>query len=790
MRQLCILLGMLLIQSLSAQTNYTVNGKVLDEAGEAVSWATVVLYTLEDTSLITGVYSDESGQFSIVTEQANCLLTASSVGMGKYSQTLQLTEPVTTLADFQLSNGVTLDQIEVKAKRLELTYQNGVLSYIPQNIFEDNSLDFLKTVPLLMTDRNENLLIKGNSAKVLINGKDLRISGEELKAYLRTLPPDRILKVEVITNPSAKYEADGSAGILNIVLKSIPKNFAGSIYSNVVYNERWSALAGGSFSYFADKFGVALSLRQSYNEGFNNLFVSKVPVGDANSKIQFTDQSDTETDWNLTSGKLSLNYFINQRNTLSGFFKGYRQRLDLGILGNTEIVDNSVPFTTTLNSDSDFNDQSFTAGLDYSLTLDSAGTVLNMEYLHLNADKENTTGQLTKFFEGNVENDDFGLQSVNDQSYRLHAAKLDLTYPISPKVVLETGLKYSNVLNQNNLEYIYNPSDQQYILTPIESNAYDYHENIYAFYLSGNLTFDNVILSLGNRIEYTVYESEVDKIDGIQRNDDDYLNFFPNIGITYVTPKGNAFSASYGRRLNRPSYRDLNPSILYVTQYIYSQGDPFLQPEYSNNFEITAKTGRLVTSLFANLIDQPLGEYILQNDENQSLLVVKNNLDESKTVGLLLSSGFDLSPKIGLQVSAIGQWQSSQLDDNTNDVYSANVNANLNYQVNKWLGLNWSTYYTSPFLYGLYKVDGQFINNAGISIKHHPWRFKLSVRDIFQSGFWDSEITSDAYITQWVNRWPTGVVTFSVSYRFGNGKVKSKGRYKGDGSTDETNRIN
>ena len=711
------------------------------------------------------------------------------MGAGTYIDTLRLTEALTDLGKIKLQNGLVLEEVEVKAKKLEMAYQNGKLTYAPRNTAYQGSMEFLKTVPLLDMDKDENLLLKGDYVRVLINGRDLNLRGEELKSYLRALDVERILKVEVITNPSARYDAEGSSGILNIVLKKRPKGFLGTLSSNTIYNGNWNYQLGGNASFSTDKIGTSFSLRYSDTKAFNDLRVNKSRIGESKAQSLFEDRSRSDLNTEFLVGKANINYFIDDKNTIGAFVKAFKQRREILNDGTSNFMVQDFPFKTELQADNYFDEINYSTGLNYTRVLDTLGTQLEVEYLHVGVDRDNNADQSMQFFEDEIFQDRFALTSLNEQDYTIHSVRADLNYIVNSKISLETGLKYSDVLNENNLVYNYNTNDQQYILIPIENNLYDYHERIYAFYLSGSFAFDRLALKLGNRIEYTDYTTVVNIEGKEERNRNDYLNFFPNLGITYTTDNGNSLSFSYGRRLERPNYADLNPSILYVTQYIYSQGNPLLLPEYSDNFELGLKVGKWITSVFANFKEQPIGDYLVQDEAQNTLLLVKENFTESTDLGVLFTTNFDLTKKADLRFYGIGRWQRNTFEENFEENWSANLSLRFNYQFDSKLSANWSVNYTSPFLYGLYRVNGQLVNNAGITWNQGPFTVGATVSDIFGGGRWDSQITTDGFTNYWLNRWPTSVINLSVRYQFGNGKSGSKGRYRGKTSSQESDRI-
>lgn len=779
---------------LLGQSSYEVKGTVQSLEGEAVAFATVTLLSPADSSLVAGDYTNEEGLFKLTSQREQVVLVITYFGTDRHTQLLKL-EGDADLGVLQLEQDVMLEEVEVSARRRTVNYTNGTLTFLNTGqVPGQNSLELLKSVPLLMTDKDNNLLIKGSYAKVLINNRDLKLKGEELENYLKTLSPDQIAKVEVITNPSAKYEASGVMGIVNIITKEKPRGFSASVNTEGSYARYFSSRLGAGLNYFSDKFGISLNLRRSDYKSFNDLNIIRTPLRSAANISSIAEESHYVTDGVFSRANLSFNYYLNPNHTFSAFVKAYRDTPHNQITGNTRFVEEGNDQSTDFMSNSALTENNLTMGANYEIRLDSSGQSLTFDYIHLKVRKDNLADQLTTFYLNGEFADDFKLSNPDLQDYTLHSVKGDYSLPLSTSATLEAGLEYTQLLNKNLLTYDYPTEDSAFIYIPIRDNDYTYREKTYSAYLSGNFNWNPFSLRVGARAEFTDFSTLAKDSDSEQRNEDTYLNLFPNLALSYTSDQGNTLSLSYSRRLNRPYYRDLNPSILYATQYLYMQGNSFLRPEYSNNLELGAKLGQYIFALFANFKKQTIGDYLIQDETYNTTLLSKRNLDSSDDLGFMVNTSYDVGKKATLRLSALGQWQRNALqvgdEDLVRTLTTLRLNGTLSYKLFDRMHATWSARYNSPFLYGLYRVEGQFINSLNLVYQMQRLNVGIGVQDIFNAGQWDSELISDTYRTRWINRWPTGIISLSLSYQFGSQEAASKGNYSGSDDRREINRIN
>lgn len=784
-----LLSGLFLI--LNAQVS--ISGKLVDAADEPVAFATVTLYQDADQQdIITGDYTDENGAFDLTISETG-LLVISYVGGEDFQQEITTLEN-TDLGTIQMSNSITLEGVEVTAQKAQVTYKNGTLSYMNngETVAEDG-VEFLKNIPMVLADKDDNLLIKGSNAKILINGRDMKMQGEELKAYLKSLTPAQIEKVEVITNPSARHEAAGATGIINIITKEKPQGWFSSIGLSGTYREVFTNRQNASISYFANKIGVSANVVRSDYGYYNILTVDRRLQNAPDAAPIFSENARYDGIGKYYSSKLAINYNISENSTLSAFAKWNNSDRVGDSNGQSSFTENGQARLTNFHNDELDNGNDLTTGINYDVKLDTFGKKLNLDYLYVKSNNDKSSDQISNFFTANELTDDFGLLSLNQSNYEVHSVRADYEQSFGKNGRVEVGLKYSHSLNTSALDYTFDAADSKFILLPIMDNNFRYEENLAAAYVSSDYELNNWSFRAGLRAEYTAFNNELSDRENVQTNSDDYFNLFPNMAATYTTENDNTFSATYSRRLNRPYFRDLNSSIEYSTQYLYQQGNPFLQPEYTNNFELNSKIGSHVISLYATFMNQGISQHVDQDIETNTSLMRTLNFAKNRNIGASYNTSFDVTKSTGVQLNVTGEYQSSELDyknEITNQsVFSVVVRTSVNQKISEHFKVNWTAYYSTPFLYGAYQVKGQFTNNINIQYQKDNLSISLGMRDIFSAGKWDSQLNTPELSTTWVNRWRTGVVSLGINYSFGNQKAAGKGRYNGKSSSEETNRI-
>lgn len=468
-------------------------------------------------------------------------------------------------------NGKKKLLLERKADRLIFNVEASVAS---QGM--DGS-ETLANVPMLKVDDNlGSISIAGKSSvNVMVNGRMLNLSGTNLINYLKTIRSENIAKIEVITTPPAKYEAQGNSGLINIILKKNPNlGWSGSVNTGLNQRTYSGGNSTGSLNYQTEK--LSLSLKTSYSDGAKRSEENYSILGAS----QNYSRSVRKDMWKELTPNLNLSYKLNKNSEIGIEYIFSHQKSGMDILNETRNVDTDLSAENLLTKT--FHREkapTHTLSAYYDLKLDSLGKKLSFagNFFKNNSDTEVNFSTLKL--------SDNSIQYVNTKSFvepQVFSLQGDLELPFSFGTI-ETGLKFNQFKNSTDLQY-FNIINNQYIPDLQRANLFEYREENYAVYFSYAKSFgEHWETKAGLRYENTQAQSFTPSTN--QENKYNYGQWFPSAFVSYKKEK-NVFSLSYSRRINRPSMSNLNPFRWYENPYSYSSGNPLLTPSYINNLEL------------------------------------------------------------------------------------------------------------------------------------------------------------------------------------------------------------
>lgn len=574
-----------------------IKGKVVDASTKnPLEYATISIFSKRDSSVISGDITDEKGFFSIETRPGRHFVKIDFIGyQHKIINDIAINREnrMVDLGIIELDiNSAILDEVEVRAEKsnVQMSLDKKVF-----NVGKDlantggSAADILDNVPSVAVDIEGNVSLRGSEGvQVLVDGKPSGLVGIGNANGLRSIPANLIDKVEVITNPSAKYEAEGAAGIINIVLRK----------------ERKKGL-NGSFDFTVGApsiYGAAINLnyRKKKFNFFTNLGINhRKNIGGGNAYQEFyrTNSTDiTKTFRTHERGGLSGNirfgadYYFNKNNILtSSFIYRVGDEDNLAELTYWDFInDEDNLISRTYRTDHEGEEEK---KLEYVLTYKR---LLGKKGHELVADirfQDNTEKENSDFLESYFLADDTpsGLpaylqRSANEEGERRMIAKLDYTLPLgSKKQKFEAGFQgsFRDIKNDYLVEEL---ADDNWKVFEGLSNNFKYEENIYAAYAIYGNKINKFSFQIGTRLEYSDVITELQQTNEV--NPRDYLSFFPSVHLTYDLPKNNAIQLSYSRRLRRPRFWDLNPFFTLSDARSRFTGNPDLDPEFTDSYEI------------------------------------------------------------------------------------------------------------------------------------------------------------------------------------------------------------
>ncbi|TAM95967.1 MAG: TonB-dependent receptor [Chitinophagaceae bacterium] len=795
--------------SLAKNNQEEITGKVANENHQAVPFATVTLLKADDSALIKGNITDELGQYVFTNIPAGKYITSASViGMLKsYSRPFEINEahskvmvPELILKDnTQLLKGVNVTAskpfIEHKLDKTVVNVENSVVST------GNTVLEVLEKVPGVQVDNDGNISLKGKSGvTIMINGKLTYLSQEQLTAMLKSMSASQLSQIEIITNPSAKYDASGTAGIINLKLK---KNANEGFNGNVMlgyYQSTHSTYNGGlNLNYKKDKINLFGNYSRNGGGGSNDMELIRRFYNGNSKSLNSQMEQNSINHWSYTyqSIRAGIDYNINKNNTLGALitYSGNPQTSRRN--GPIHFYDAGMNLDSLVvpHSEIDNSWHSVTYNLNYKLTIDTAGQELtaNFDYSPFSS----TSGQnySTEYFDG------VGIQ-LHEPKYRrgnlpsgidIKSGKIDYTLPLKNKMQFEAGVKSSLVTSDNNVQYE-NQIDGKWLNDTGTTNHFIYKENINAAYINFKKELKKGwAFQLGLRGEQTVSKADQVTIDSVVNRN--YFQLFPSVFVKKDLNKNNTLTFSYSRRIDRPDYGSLNPFTYYIDDYTYSQGNPFLQPQLTNSFELSHSfKSILFTTLNYSHTSDVITGIIKQNDTTHVGYEMNENLNTMNNIGISVSMPIQVT-KWWMTNNFInvyrnhynGQLEGGQLN---NSLTSFNFNTTNTFTLPWDMKAELSGYYNSRGVHGMAISYPRYSVSAGVQKSFWDKRasMKLNVNDIFDTQEGGGTLHYQQINMTIHNKWESRRIGLTFSYSFGNKNLKVNQNHK-TGIEDEQNRI-
>jgi outer membrane receptor protein involved in Fe transport len=784
-----------------------ISGQLKDNVGEAIAFANVALYNSITNELVKVEISDLEGAFTL-----------KGIPEGTYH--LQVT--FVGYSDIDIQNIVVEEGQEVDLKVLAfeqeaielaeatVTAQRAMLEVKPDrtvfnvqgtiNSTGSDALELLRKAPGVTVDNNDNVNVLGRSGVLYyVDGKRLPLSGQDLTNFLQSLPAEQIDRIDIITNPGAKYEAEGNAGIIDIKLKKDDSiGFNGTASSTVSQGQyaRFNVNTNGNYrnkvsnTFFQLGYSDATSLFNITSLGTQNGLL----LDEVNENIS------ERSNYNF---RIGTDFFMSKKSTL-GFLVGGRygngdsegfNRIVIAP-SNASRIDSILVAQSFSESQRDQN----TYNVNYRFD-NSKGRTLNIDLDYGRFDNENQRLQPNQYFDQREEEVLTEVVNSFDTPSEIDIYTFNLDF--EDKLLGGTfgfGSRITRV-NSDNTFLFFNNIGSTAVLNDASSNLFDYTENVFAGYISyvRNLG-EKLSLSAGLRAEQTDAMGNLQAfLPELQEPpvDLNYLNWFPNAGLTWQVDRVNTLSLNYGRRINRPDYNVLNPFNNQLSELSYQRGNPFLRPEIVNNIELgyTFKYRYNFKLAYSKTSDQ-ITRLISPDDRDpRASFITWANLSNQTIYSLNISAPVGITNWWNAYVNLNASHIDNQADYGDGAVVDVQaLSYNLFQQHTFSLPGGWkaelSSFYNGPGVWGgVFEYNARINFNVGIQKKflNEKLNARLSVNDIFlQQGFDGTSNFNglDAYME---GMWDSRRVSLSLSYNFGNDKVK--GRKRQTGLDDAAKRV-
>ena len=768
-----------------AQPAITLQGSIVEETGAPVQFATVALMNPEDQTLIAGTVTDVNGLFSIKTTASNYVVEVSFIGYQKLVLTDFTPEAgVINLGEIKLKmDRQQLDKIVIEGERSQMEFRLDKRVF---NVGTDlsaagaSALDVLANIPSVNVNIEGQISLRGSAGvQILVNGKPTILASDESNA-LGTITADMIEKVEVITNPSAKYEAEGTSGIINIVIKKEDKKgLNGSISVNTGTPDNHSV--GISINRRTEKFNLFSQL----GVGYRNLPREERNIN-RNLLSDTTIRSGTEADkyeqfYNVIIG---ADYHINERNvlTLSGNYMLEKEdepsATQFSLANPTGVVSTWRREETTKATNpkyqfefqykSDFEDHE-----DHDLVISAIGSSFAK-------DQESEFMDTTL---SGIENKDAQQNTRTDFHETKYTFKADYTKPLGRGYQVEVGGQYllNDVGNDFSVENLMN---DVWVIDHALTNNFEFTQNVLGVYSTGSFENEKWGLKLGLRIENTDISTLL--VNNHESNNQNYTNLFPSAHASFKVTRQFSLQGGYSRRIYRPRMWDLNPFFNIRNNFNIRQGNPSLGPEFTDSYELGSGYDWEIFSLNLSIYHRYTTGVIerINTFENNVNIFRPENIGTNKATGLEVNA--KLEP---------WEWMSTNVDFNYNyfDRYGELEGTLFDFSADQWttrsttrfklpanLDLEASIQYESRFQTVQGEQDEMLFLDLGARKKIMKGKgvIHVSVRDVFASRIQKSTVDqADFYVFS--RRLRGRFVTLGLSYGFGKGEAMSYSGSKG-----------
>ncbi len=807
MKKLFSLLAGVGIALCATAQNGTIKGTLRFKDRSAALSATVSLLKVKDSALVKVAPGEANGSFQFENlRPGQYLILASSVGyLPVYSQPLTVAENLVTAGELELvladknMKGVTV----VARKPFVEQKLDKMIVNVDANISNAGStaLEVLEKSPGITVDKDGNISLKGKAGvRIYIDGRPSYLSGADLANLLRSMPSAQLDQLEIMTNPPAKYDAAGNAGVINIKLKRTKTpGFSGSTTSGFVQGRVPRFNQSANFNYRKDK--LTLFGNASYN---NNRQIQELRIQrnfrnkDTKELLSVFDQeADLRNNREYLDVRLGADYNFSKKTTAGIVVSGFYNPEKVTNLNNTYLKDKlgTVQSLTKATSAMDNQWKNFSTNLNLRHVFDSTGRELTVDADYSSYQSRSKQVLANGYFDAagvKMAPADTLMGNI-PSTIRILSAKADYAQPLSGKGRLEAGVKVSFVKTDNDARYD-SLINNVLVNDRGRSNHFVYEEQIQAAYLNFSRPLSKKWeLQTGLRLENTVSQGrQLTTGENFSRN---YLQLFPTVYIGYKMNAANTFTVNYGRRIERPDYADLNPFFFFLDRYTYMAGNPQLRPEFAHNIELGHSYKGIISTTVNYTSTTNLIQDIFEQDEvKQETFVKKMNIASREQLGIAVNAGF--SPKKWLSLNLYSNLSYNRFKGfiNNTDVDVANtaVTANLSAQFN--LGKGWKAsadgFYRGKGLEGVLVTSPLWAANAGISksVLKSKGSLRLTVRDIFWSQRFKGT-ANYAYIDTWFRQQrDSRQVGLSFTYRFGKGKAAAPRRKIG-GADEEKGRV-
>jgi iron complex outermembrane receptor protein len=790
----------------------SISGTVADGGNQKIiDAATVSLFKAKDSLLYKISLTDKVGNFLF--EQiplGKYYILATSTGhLQTYSPTLEINNSsIVSAGILQLTNNVkTLKEVTVAARRpfIERKIDRTVIN-VDAAITNagTTAMEVLEKSPGVTVDKDGNISLKGKQGvMIMMDGRPSYLNGQELANLLKNMPSSAIDQIEIMTNPSAKYDASGNSGIINIKTKKNKlKGLNGNLSTSIIQGKFTKTNNSVNLNYRTGKVNLFGNYSYSYWHGYEDLYILRNFRNTITKNLEtvFDQHSNMQRNSQEHNVKLGMDFYANKKTTAGIVFSGYinpsrNNGVNTTLLENADKVVDSIVVADNLEKGKS-NNLSVNFNLHHSFDSTGKEFTVDLDYLTYYQAKN-------QFFENSYLNPDYSERKPEGQlkgtlpaRVNIYSAKTDFTFPLKKTAKIEAGLKSSYVTTDNDALY-QNNTAAGYVTDEGKTNHFIYKENINAAYINYSRQIKKWGVQAGLRAENT--NAQGHQLGNSTRPDSsftkNYMNLFPTVYISYEANKKNTFSINYGRRVDRPAYQDLNPFYYFLDEYTYEVGNTLLQPQFTDNIELShTYNGFLTTTVNYSKTNNVFTDVLKQITTERKTFLTKENIASRTNMGLAVSAYFPVTKFLTTNIysNVVHDTYRGALDGGYLDVngmiFFANISNQLKFK--KGWSAEVSGFYRSKGIEGQIIMDPLWRLDAGLQkeVLKNKGTLKLGIRDIFASQNFTGYVKYQDIDVFVKSLHDNRRASLTFTYRLGK-PLQNQQRRKTGGASDEQNRV-
>ncbi|WP_026994474.1 outer membrane beta-barrel protein [Flectobacillus major] len=805
-----------------AQAQGRITGQITDDKSKIVEFATITLLQAKDSSLVKGALADVNGTFEFEKiKYGTYVISISQLGYKKlYTPSFILSSENQHIKLNKLvlaEESKELAEVQVTAKKPFIEQQiDKTVVNVENSIVSAGStaIEVLEKSPGVTVDKDGNISLKGKqNVMVMLDGKPTYMSASDLANMLRNMQATQLDKIEIMTNPPAKYDAAGNAGVINIRLKknqNIGLNGSANIGAGYGFYKSLPKESGGlNLNYRNEKINVFGNFSANDRQSFQIQTINRKFFENGKVISGFDQVSNNERRNNSFTYKVGADYFLDKKNTIGFLFNGMNGNWNEDTNNEMLIKNAAAQLDTTSNTLGTIRNGwgNYSTNLNFKHIIDSTGREITADLDYARYDADNSMKYRTSKFDNQhilraTRNED----GKSEAKINIYSFKVDLVYPINKTSKFEAGLKSSYVTSNNDMRFDFLIGDLNTpVLDPTRTRDFIYKENINAGYVNYSKEFKKVSMQLGLRIENTNGQGTLLGKELLNRH---YTNLFPSIFFRQKLSKDHQLGYSFSRRIDRPSYEDLNPFLFFLDPYTYSKGNELLQPQYTNALEVSHTfKDAITTTVNFSRTNGVMTDILEQNNALKTTNQTKINIGYVENIGIAFSVPVPIT-KWWFSNTYFNLYNNHYVGDIPKTIIASDGTASTIYQpldaratsfqanmthqftLPRKFTLELSGWYMSPFVEG--QLSGRPMGAVSFGIQkklmNDKATVKLNVNDVFWSNRFNGSFIFNDIDVQILNKWESRVLRLNFSYRFGNSKVAAA-RQRKTGLEDEKGRV-